>query len=261
MTAEEVCRLLDWDSAFFGRRIARVIDSQLDSEKMDQVLQFARAESVECIYCLVDDGDLKSIRCVEKVGFRCMDVRITRELPMANRPGEEAGQVSDAVGFYREADWKALRAIARSSHGATRFYHDPEFHQEKCDALYERWLANACANARVDENEKVLVVREGGRAVGYATCECESTGIGLIGLIAIAEAARGRGLGELLVRSVLAWFHKQQMESVRVISQVRNVESARLYERLGFVTTATERWYHLWPELGQHAEQRVGKRE
>jgi ribosomal protein S18 acetylase RimI-like enzyme len=144
-----------------------------------------------------------------------------------------------------------LQAIARSSHGATRFYHDPGFSRERCDALYERWITNACTA----EGEQVFVIRDGGQAVGYITCETDVSttdgSTGQIGLVAVAEAQRGRGLGERLVQASLAWFSSQSFDRVRAVSQARNAASARLYDQMGFVTTTVERWYHLWPGPGR----------
>jgi dTDP-4-amino-4,6-dideoxy-D-galactose acyltransferase len=253
MMSDAACRFLDWDSAFFGRRIARVQGAGLDRSKMRRVADFVRTESIDCLYYLVDDGDLESIEIAEEGGFRCMDVRVTRERSLADLSPDGPADVDS----FREGDLSALQAIARSSHGATRFYHDPGFPRERCDALYERWITNSCTasctatpTAEKGAEEGVLVVREDGEAVGYVTCESESASTGRIGLIAVAENHRGRGFGELLVKGSLAWLARKGHERVRVVSQARNAESGRLYERLGFVTIKQERWYHFWPDAG-----------
>lgn len=172
------CRLLEWDSDFFGRRIGRVESRKLDAEAIGRV-----------------------------------------------------------------------RAFARSSHGASRFYYDLEFPRERCDALYEKRISNACAS----DPESVLVVRRAGRAVEYLACDTDSSTMGTIGLVAVAESERGRRIGESLVQGSLAWFVNHDCERVRVASQARNLASARLYERLGFRTTAVEHWYHLWMNAEENA--------
>ena len=57
MMSDAACRFLDWDSAFFGQRIARVQGGGLDGSKMRLVTDFVRAESIDCLYYLVDDGE------------------------------------------------------------------------------------------------------------------------------------------------------------------------------------------------------------
>jgi ribosomal protein S18 acetylase RimI-like enzyme len=243
MTHGAACRLLEWDSDFFGCRIARVQTKELDAKKLAEVRTFARREKVDCLYYLVNAEDSESILTAEVAGFRCTDIRVTREISVERL----TSRIEGGVEAFREDDLSDLKAIARSSHGATRFYNDPHFARERSDSLYERWIVNACAG----EADRVLVVRRAGRAVGYSTCEIDSSTTGTIGLLAVAEGERGQGLGECLVRGSLSWFAERERKSVRVVGQARNLASARLYERMGFRTTAVELWYHLWPNIEQ----------
>lgn len=237
------CRLLEWDSEFFGQRIARVESARMDAALLDEVGAFARSEAIDCLYFLVDAADSASIRSAESGGFRCVDVRVTRE-----RTLDPAGHVMPAgVETVREDDLAALRAVARTSHAASRFYHDPHFSRERCGALYETWITKVC----LETPDNVLVVRREGSAVGYLACELNSAILGTVGLVAVAERERGRQLGADLVQASLAWFARNELGRVRVVSQARNVAAARLYERFGFRTTRVESWYHLWPGRGE----------
>ncbi len=238
MTQDVVCVVLEWDSEFFGRRIGRVKARVLDEAVMGQVQSFARAESIDCLYYLADAGDGESIRAAELAGFRNTDIRVTRERSLERISSE----LPRGVEKFGEDDLPVLQEISRTSHGATRFYRDPHFSREQCDALYERWITNACEG----QAESVLVVRQAGRAAGYLTCEIEDQTTGSIGLVAVAESERGQGLGELLVRGSLSWFASRGCDRVSVVSQARNIAAARLYEGMGFQTTAVEHWYHLW---------------
>jgi dTDP-4-amino-4,6-dideoxy-D-galactose acyltransferase len=243
MTHPSPCRFLGWDSEFFGRRIARVDSARLTPEEVERVRRWARAEAIECLYYLADAADTESIRVAEDAGFRITDTRVTRERSL----DREGGELPEGVELFREEDVPELRAIAGTSHGASRFYHDRHFPRERCDALYETWIANACTG----DADCVLVVRSEARAVGYLTCVIESPTTGRIGLTAVAAAERGQRFGERLVRGSLRWLAGHGCERVLVASQARNLEAARLYERLGFQTIAAEHWYHLWPPAGE----------
>jgi dTDP-4-amino-4,6-dideoxy-D-galactose acyltransferase len=245
ITTDSPCRFLEWDSEFFGRRIARVTAAEITGEEMERIRRWAQAEAIDCLYYLADANDTDSIRVVEDAGFRITDVRITRERSLDG----ERGELPEDVDFFREEDVPALGAIASSSHGTSRFYHDHHFSRERCDALYRTWIANACAG-RAD---CVLVVRREGRAVGYMTCVIESPTTGSLGLGAVSTAERGRSLGERLSRGAIRWFANSDLERVRVVSQARNVEASRLWERLGFQTLSVEHWYHLWLPGGERA--------
>ena len=46
---DATCRILDWDSAFFGRRIARIESKTLDEARLEAVRELADRESIDCL--------------------------------------------------------------------------------------------------------------------------------------------------------------------------------------------------------------------
>jgi dTDP-4-amino-4,6-dideoxy-D-galactose acyltransferase len=84
------------------------------------------------------------------------------------------------------------------------------------------------------------------------TCLRGDAGTGSIGLVGVAEAARGRGLGGRLVAAALGWFAGQGVERVEVVTQGRNVAAQRLYQAHGFRTRRVEVSFHRWrPGAGE----------
>jgi len=77
MTDTAPCRLLDWDSEFFGRRIAHVVAHRLTADLVDDVLAWSKTHGIECLYCLADADDPATVRLAEEHGFRHVDVRVT----------------------------------------------------------------------------------------------------------------------------------------------------------------------------------------
>ena len=47
-----VCEFLDWDSKFFGIRIARVTGHRLDAERATEIARAVRDQSIDCLYFL-----------------------------------------------------------------------------------------------------------------------------------------------------------------------------------------------------------------
>jgi ribosomal protein S18 acetylase RimI-like enzyme len=233
------CSYLAWDSEFFGCRIARIHAEALGPRELERIRSWAGREAIDCLYCLVGASDAGSIRAAEDGGFRLVDVRVTRARCLDGARFE----LPEEIGPSRPEDVSALRAIARSSHRDTRFFRDPGFPDERCQALYETWIAKSCAA----DADAVLVARREGRPVGYLACERDARGAGRVSLIAVSEEARGCGFGEGLVRASLGWFSRRGCAQVWVASHAGNVAAARLYERLGFLTTAVQHSYHFWP--------------
>jgi len=108
----------------------------------------------------------------------------------------------------------------------------------RADALYETWIDKSCSGSAA----AVLVADVDGAPAGYVTCDAD----GRIGLFAVAEHARNRGVGAALVASALRWFAAQGVDEVRVATQGRNVAAQQLYQAAGFRTEALKLWYHRW---------------
>jgi dTDP-4-amino-4,6-dideoxy-D-galactose acyltransferase len=203
-------------------------------ELLRHVDEWADENDVSCLYFLAGSADAASAHAAEAGGFRLMDVRV--ELLRSAEPQ----QVAD-VRVAQAEDADTLRAIARASHGITRFYADPQFPDERCDDFYDTWIRRSLEGWA----QGVLVVEHDGRAAGYVSCHLDD-GSGSIGLIAVDEAARGAGLGVTLARAAVGWCAEQGATSMSVVTQGRNVQALRTFERAGFRVHSLELWFHKW---------------
>jgi len=126
---------------------------------------------------------------------------------------------------HHDLDLPALKAIARQSHGGTRFYRDDRLSRDACDALYEIWDREEYAASRDDGPGRPEI------RFRYVTCEPAASGGGRIGLFAVAPLSGGRGLGAALLAGALGWFASH--ESTRSRSSLRTgpAAAARLRAR------------------------------
>ena len=235
--ADDACRLLQWDSAFFQRRIARVREGSLTEHQVIEALGWCEANRIDCLYLLTDSGSRDTIAAAERHGFHLMDVRITLD-----RRVDAPGPIT-AVGIRRATvdDVEALRAIASTAHTDSRFYVDPNFPRERCDALYAAWIEQSCR----DQPGATFVAAQEDRLVGYVTVDMHGT-TGQIGLMAVADEARGQGTGRALVDVALSSMAARGAQIARVVTQGRNIAAQRLYQACGFTTSRVELWYHRW---------------
>ncbi len=232
-------RMLDWDSGFFGLRIGRV-DAPLDQEAARAVTRAAREAGVDCLYLLVDAADLSSARHAADQGFRFVDVRLTLEHGSAAPARESAAAIRPA----RPSDLPALQRIASAAYGDTRFAVDPRFPPARVRELYVRWITRALEGGA----DVVLVPEIDGAPSGYVSCHVREDGSAELGLVGLAEGARGRGIGTDLVGEALRWLSARGAAPVRVVTQGRNRGAVRLYERCGFTAGRLELWWHWWRE-------------
>jgi dTDP-4-amino-4,6-dideoxy-D-galactose acyltransferase len=238
---EGYCRVLDWDSRFFGFRVARVLVRSLDPESLVAIRRWCESEAIRCLYFLAGSSDMPSVRLAAADGYDLVDLRVTLEAALDGRvPAAPPEQVR--IEPAQSADLDALRAIARTSHRDSRFYADPRFDRDRCDRLYETWIEKSLR----DTAGVVLVPRCDGDVAGYLACRAADDGAGEFTLVAVAAAFQRQRLGHALVRAGLEWLGRRGLTNVRVVTQGRNVAAQRLYQSCGFVTRCVELWYHRW---------------
>jgi ribosomal protein S18 acetylase RimI-like enzyme len=241
LAGDILCRHLPWDSDFFGYRIARAMGERLTKGELQSVCDWCREERIDCLYFLADPADDAGLNRLEKQGFQLVDTRVT-----LRRSGVLALEPPRArVRPYSDSDFAGLREIARTNHRNTRFSNDGHFPSALCDALYERWIENSCHG----QADRVLVAEWESQPAGYITCQRESSKTGRIGLYAVDEHARGKGLGADLIREAIRWFQSKGISEILVATQGDNEAAQRTYRKRGFLVESVRLWFHYWPRL------------
>ncbi|MEY2806835.1 MAG: hypothetical protein RIR65_1252 [Planctomycetota bacterium] len=235
-------RILEWDCAFFGARIASLPLEARSASELAAALEWCGREKVQCLYALSDERDEEKRAWLAARGARLVDERTTLAAKLA--PGAARAAVG-ATRPVREDDIPALEAIAAEAHRDSRFWNDPRFARERCAALYSTWIAGESRGRAA----AVFVVEHEGRPAGYISCRERGEHVGRhgdIGLVAVAAPARGRGLGGLLVDAALDWAAARGMARMEVVTQGRNSGALALYASRGFQPFLRQRWQHLW---------------
>lgn len=200
---------LPWDSEFFGFTIGR-----LSTAPSLEDLEEARAVGYRCLYYFGDHA-----------GHDPIEIRIDFLWRGEAR--------DDPIVKATKADLDQLLPIVAGAFSGSRFSADPGFEPDRVTELYETWLRNSfegfadCVLTDPTRQSFVTVTHEGGCA--------------RIGLIAVAESARGKGLGRQLVKSV-----QSLGAAVRVATQSHNVVGRRLYEACGFRLDTLTPIHHYW---------------
>jgi len=242
------CEYLPWDSEFFGNRIARVTSHRLNLAQLANVETWCAHNDIECLYFLADSDDDETTLLAERSAFHLVDIRMTfalRDSACASLPSADtAGRQAIPIRPARLSDVPGLETIARTVHEDSRFYYDHRFSKSRCSDLYATWIRRSCEGFA----DQVLIAEYAGQVAGYITCKCVDgeNPHGVIGLVGVASAARGMGLGPALVTRSLRWFDEQGVQEVEVVTQGRNIAAQRMYQRCGFVSQSMRLWYHRW---------------
>jgi len=240
---EPLCAVLEWDSTFFGWTIARAMVPSLTPERGRAIEAWCAEHAVDCLYFLAAADDRATGRVLEDLGFHLVDIRVTLERTIGPELSDLAG-LAEAAALVRPAapaDIAALKAIAGVSHRNTRFHADVRFDREQCDELYRVWIEKSC----LGDAERVFVIDQDGSPAGYMTVHLEGSA-GRLGLLGVDPARRRGGLARRLVLGALAWLRDQKAGRAYLLTQGVNVDSQRLFQGLGFRTSAVALWYHRW---------------
>ena len=230
------CRILEWDTQFFGVTIARIDPSALVNDS-GAVTAWGQTH-VDCAYLTADAADQPALDAAGAHGFRLIDLRVTLELSLA---GRELPPVPAAIRQAAASDLPYLKQIARLSHRDSRFYVDERFDRARCDELYDIWITKSVGGWA----DQVVVAEVDGTTAGYVTCHRRADH-GEIGLVGVSGAHRGGGLGMAMTTAALHWFNDCGLSRVSVVTQGRNAAGLRLYQRVGFAVRTIEATFHRW---------------
>jgi len=236
---------LPWDSAHFGLRIARSTLRQFDSGAYPKLEKACMDLDLDCLYFLADAADHATISALLKCGFDFVDIRLTLEARVGAIPSARA-QDGLLLRSGLASDLEALLPIAGGSYGQSRFFVDTRFGRERASLMYEIWLEKSLTS---DFADNVVVAEILGRAVGFITIHLNKPpGEGNIGLVGVAESARGKGCASGMLHQASRWLSAHGLDRLNVVTQGSNVSAQRLYQRSGFVSRSVEIWFHKWFE-------------
>lgn len=232
-----ICRTLEWDSQFFGRRIARIEQNKLDRQALEKSLRWCVEQEIECLYFLSAPDDDVTVELIEEAGFHFVDIRVEQ-----NWKTIAVSQPLSFVREFQESDLAELQQIALQKFAGTRFSFDRHFEPDRVAELYKTWVTGSCQN----DSHKVFVAANGRDILGFVTCQFDSANVGRIGLIALKNEAQAKGYGQQLVQASQHFFFSSSTKEVQVVTQGRNITAQRLYQSCGFRTCQFGLWYHKW---------------
>ena len=238
---QPLIRYLQWDSDFFGLHVASLEGGHLQAKTSNVVFDWCRKEKISCLYFLADGTDSQTLEDAYNFGFKFVDVRVEMELDLRNFQQTEAPGL-EIKPITEKRELSSIFSFALKSHTDSRFFKDLNFDRIKCEKLYERWIYRDFDKGNIlgfFPNEKEIIK-------GYITFTLESLDVARIGLIAVEDHYRGRGVGAKLLNKTIATSKKMNAKKMIVVTQATNTSALRLYEKAGFRVNDVKLWFHKW---------------
>jgi dTDP-4-amino-4,6-dideoxy-D-galactose acyltransferase len=239
-------RWLEWDSNHFGLRVARLLDPHLPVDTLRHLLTEADQAGLQLVYWPADPSLPVTADWFAPWSGFLADRKVVYRRSVREWSPPPATRAPDGVAiheFPRGPATPELIALAIAAGEYSRFRRDERLDPTKFRALFEIWIDRSTQRELADV---VLVATdESGHTVGLVTVAVRE-GVGDIGLVAVRESCRGRGVGTRLVNTALAWMQQAGVGESTVVTQRENLAACRLYEQLGYVTSEVSALYHLW---------------
>ena len=192
----------------------------------------ARTEAMPQLAFAIPESDEPTWRAYEESGFALATVVLEMEVRLDTPPRELPAPDGVTFRSYTDGDAHAVRTLIDGAYEAWDETYVPLAHDD--------WLAFMTMHDSFDPDCWFLAACADGQLAGV----CLTWKEGWIKDLAVTQAARGRGLGESLLRNAFARLHDRGVRRVGLKVDAGNPTGAvRLYERVGMRTVKRHRFY------------------
>ena len=195
--------------------------------------------------------DCKRVTAARQLGAPGMfvvDTNVGLELDRASSLGGDSSGVT--VRDLAADDADAVLDIAGSVYQYSRFHLDPLVPDELAHRIKREWCRNYVRKLRGD---RLFVARIDGRPAGFLAAlltENQGRRTAVIDLVGVDRGLQRRRVGAAMAQAFIDHY-RASCGSLQVGTQVANVPSIRLYERLGFSMSTTQYVLHLHVQDGK----------
>jgi dTDP-4-amino-4,6-dideoxy-D-galactose acyltransferase len=232
--------VLEWDSRFFGFKVARISPPRLGKLALRSLFEEIRAKGVSLVYWASDPSHESSQRAARSLGGFLADIKITYSTRLKKSPPLKSQLVVRE--YKRRTPSRELYDLAVQSGQYSRFKADPNVGVKNFKRLYGHWIENSVNKKLADA---VLTVSIGRKIRGMVVVKAEGR-VGRICLIAVDRRFSGHGIGTALVAGAHRWFISKGCFTAQVVTQKSNIQACNFYLRRNYSVARTEAVYHFW---------------
>ena len=218
-----VLESLEWESAFFARPSA-IVRWRENAPALQEV-DFSAWQRVQA-KIPADRADL--LDALQQHGFQLVEGEVDLSITLTRHDASGAE-------IATEQDIPVLRQMAARAFAQSRF-RTPWYAPDDSGRFYAQWVENAVKGTF---DHVCLIFRAAnGQIQGFVSLRKLNEREARIGLLA------GRGMGEKLMQAALHWAQLQQVETLRVATQVGNTAALKRYIASGASIDATAYWLY-----------------
>ena len=230
----------EWLTGLLGKQSYRFLADQLPVDALRRELQFLvselRKESL-FLYSKVSVEALAQVKFLEEARFNLVDTCVTFARQRVNVPNSVG---SFQIGFANPEDADGVARLAKRSFRYSRFHRDASIPTAVANTIKEEWARNYFLGKR---GNQMVVAKARDEIIGFLQLVIEKEkSLITIDLISVDERWRGQGVAT----GMIYYAERTHADCARIQAgtQLANVPSVRLYEKMGFQLASAEYIFH-----------------
>lgn len=234
---ENCTKILDWDSNFFCKKVAKIDINVWDEDYLNSHLATYKALDFDLVYIFLS-GEIFLPKSIQSL-YNChlVDCKMIYNTFIEKTEYNLSPSIVDYKG-----DASVLYDLALQAGVDSRYKSDPYFERDDFERLYKAWIDNSVQRAIAD---KIFVFQEQKSIHGFVTVKIRDNESS-IGLIATDVRCRGAGIGSMLLSVVKKYAGDSNASCLNVATQKENTGACSFYEKNGFYLESQMNVYHAW---------------
>lgn len=227
-----------WLSEVIGVNIFKlIIDDNLINNPKEIQNKFKNLKNKFSVYAKISTDSLNYSHFLEELGFKLIDTAVKLQ---KNKSDMNALFYSNdySVHFTSSLDKEQVISLAKNNFSYSRFHIDPSIENVVADKIKGKWVENYYNGER---GNYMIVTKLDNKIAGFLLLLKNNNKLLTIDLIAVAKEHRGKKMASNMVT-----FAESQLDflEMQVSTQIVNIPSLRLYEKLGFRMQGAEYVFH-----------------
>lgn len=231
-----ICKLVEWDSNFFSKKIYKAtLNNNFTDEEKTEIQDL----NADLIYIVASEPNPSLIKNITNLGALLYDKKVTYKKSSFFDQKEFTNNLSFNSAINLSSN---LEKMVYQSGKYSRFNLDRNLNYNY-ERLYRTWIDKSLSRELADE--VLVAVDPTNNEVGFITLK-KTEYAGNIGLIAVDEKYRGKKIGVDLLLMADQWYKENSVKEATIVTQLDNIPACNLYEKMGYSLDKLEYIFHLW---------------
>lgn len=180
---------------------------------------------------------------------KLVDTKLTFDLEVNNTVSQDITNKNEQITEFNKDvhDFTSLKKLAFLSGVYSRFKHDKNLSSNCFYDLYTFWIEKSTNMKSPDKVFVYTLPSQVEKVLGFLSVKIEKN-IGIIGMMAVDDNHQRLGIGRSLLNYLLIYLKKNNVELLKVSTQLKNTGAVSFYNKYSFEESSCVYIYHLWPK-------------